>query len=411
MKIRIALTAVLLFGFTTITAIYNIMRAPIEGAAAVHQLNDSAVEYSISREVAMGHFNKFAWLSLLIILGLIWVPVIIKKIKKNSLVSLLFCLSFTASISACGPAKIELIKEIESHQTAFLVPLEGATMSNQAKFMSIDYLNSAKVASKRVIIPTRQHDTGRGPGNYEWIPTLKFIVVDRTPVTRVWTQSKHTGTSPSNEAICVESLESVDFCVGVTAITNIKEEDAAKFLYYYAGKPLDKVMDQDVRGYASTILAREFGSRTLDQGRREKNIIFSITKKETEEFFETRGVTLMQLGSSEGLQYSDPKIQDAINQTFVAENDKIKAVNEKAAQDTRNEMNVNMAVANRKAAEEFAKAKEAQVARIGLDIEMKRAEAMLEAAKNLKDLKGQLPSVLPQGSTLLFGLDKPIKDK
>lgn len=170
-------------------------------------------------------------------------------------------------------------------------------------------------------------------------------------------------------------------------------------------------MDQDIRGFASAILSREFGMRTLDMGRNEKAQIFSIAFKETATFFALKGVTLVQFGSSEGLQYTDKKIQDAINRTFIAENDKNTAENERVAQIKRNELNVAMAVAQREAAEEFMKAKEAQIAIRELDIEMIRANAMLEAAKNLKDLKGQLPSVLPPGSTLLFGMDRGGFDK
>ncbi len=67
-----------------------------------------------------------------------------------------------------------------------------------------------------------------------------------------------------------------------------------------------------------------------------------------------------------------------------------------------------MAVAARQAAEEFAKAKEAQTAKVDLDIRMVYAEAArlqsqasVEAAKKFN---GQLPA----GSQLLFGLDQQV---
>ncbi len=55
-------------------------------------------------------------------------------------------------------------------------------------------------------------------------------------------------------------------------------------------------------------------------------------------------------------------------------------------------------------AEEFAKAADAQVAKTKLQIELTKAEAMKTAAEKWN---GSMPSsILPQGSNLLFGLDK-----
>lgn len=401
-RIRFCLSAILTVLYIGGMAVYTVVQGPMEAKIAVSQLQDSAVQYGVARAGAMGAIPSIAFWALVIFLALIWLPAAYRLFRGTAPLLLLVSAAFLAG---CGDYQQEIVEEIGPNETAFLVPLEGETKGGQGKFMSIDYLNTAKVATKRVTIPTRRKDTGRAYYNYVWIPTVKMIKVDRKPVTRVWTKGKESGTSVSNQAICVESRESVDFCVGAIAIGSITEEDAAKFLYNYAGKPLSQVMDEDVRGFLGSVLSREFGGRTLDVGRNEKNNIFAIALKETREFFASRGLSISQIGGTEGLQYTDPKIQTAINDTFVAENDKIKAGFEKAAQTLRNQLNVERATAERQSAEEFAKAQDAQIAKIRLEIEKMRAEALLEAAKKWT---GNMPAnIMPQGSQLLFGLDRP----
>ncbi len=404
---RLVVSGVTALVFGALQAGYGMFSVPVENAAALGQLNGGTVAYTIGQQMARGDMIS-GGLTLLFVslLLLLWVPSVLRALKRaGSVAPLLMVLVGSVALVGCqGPPKLEVFEEIGPNETAFLVPLEGDTKV-QGKFMSIEYLNTAKVATKRVTIPTRQHDTGRGPGDFEWVATMKLIKVDRTPVTRVWTKAGDTGTSPSNQAFCVESKESIDFCAGGIAIGTITEDDAAKYQYNYAGKKLADVMDQDVHGYIGTVLSREFGNRNLDQGRKDKAVIFTAALTETRDFFATKGVTLLQFGSSEGLHYLNPKIQDSIDATFVAENDKNTATNEKLAQVERNAKEVGIAIAQRQAAEEFAKAKEANTAIRQLDIEMVKAQAQLELAKNLKDLKGQLPSVVPPGSMFMFGAD------
>jgi len=66
-----------------------------------------------------------------------------------------------------------------------------------------------------------------------------------------------------DQAIAVESLESIGFSAGATITVSIKEEDAPTFLYYYFGKKLDDVVDQNVRSFVQMVLSREFGNRNL----------------------------------------------------------------------------------------------------------------------------------------------------
>ena len=408
MRTRFVLSVVAVLMYFVGLSIYGAMQGPIEAGAAVGQLSDSTVQYSLARATAMGLIPTLALGLLVLALGVIWLPALVRSFRNGgprNIGPLVLIAGIMLTVGCRGPYQAEVIEEIAPNETAFLVPLEGATKDGQGKFMSIEYLNTAKVATKRVTIPTRKQETGRLWSDYKWIPTMKLIKVDRKPVTRIWTNTPATGTSAAQEGLCVESRESVDFCAGAIAIGTITEEDAAKFLYNYASKALTDVMDHDVRGYLGSILSREFGSRTLDSARKEKNDIFNIALAETRTFFGSKGVTIQQIGATEGLQYRDSKIQEAINATFVAENDKNTAENQRVAQQKRNELNVAKAVAERQAAEEFAKALQAQTAIRDLDIRMVQAQATLEAAKKWD---GKMPAnIMPQGTNMLFGMDQP----
>ena len=398
-KTRKVLTLVTGTVYIVFVALYTFFQGSAEGALAVKQLENSQLNYAIGRASANGHILLWANYLLITIMAVIWVPVVWRKVK-NILSLLILVLIISFAISACGPPHLEVVKEIAPNETAYLVPLEGANKDTQGKFMSIEYLEANKVASKRVSIPTRKIETGRMTWDYHWIETVKLIVVDRAPVTREWTKATGTGTSHSDQAISVESSESIDFYLGITAQASIKEENASKFLYYFAGKKLADVMDTNVRGYVQSALWKEFGGRTLTEGKGSKKVIIEQVYNDAKKFFAEQGLSIDYVGGAEGLTFKDGKVQEAINKAFVAENDKKVALEEKVAQDTRNETKVNMAVAARREAEEFAKAKEAMVSKTELEISMIRAQGFKLACEKWN---GALPSqVLPQNSSMLF---------
>lgn len=303
------------------------------------------------------------------------------------------------ALSGCtGKPDLEELVEIKPNETAIMVKLEGDNKTGQAKFMSEEFLEANKIATKRVAIPHRKRTTGNGVNDYEWIPTVKLIVVDRAPVTREWTSGEKTGTSAKNEGIKVESLESIDFTIGVVMTASITEEGVSKFLYHYAGKPLAKVADEDIRGYIQGILSREFGVRKLAEGQTQKKDIFDLAAKETSKHFAALGVNIINVGYSEGMTYADQAIQKAINENFEASQAVLKAT-----------YKVEAAKQERLAAEEFAKAKDASVAKTQLDIEMLRAQAEVKRADAAllmaNKFNGVLPNLIPQGTQLLNGLD------
>jgi hypothetical protein len=289
-----------------------------------------------------------------------------------------------------GCTKSPAVYEIKPNETAFLIQMDGNSQ-NQKTFMSEEYLAENKVASKRIVIPYVQVS---GAGFFsDRLEAAKLITIDRTPVTREWTRSDKTGTSPTNQAIAVESKESIDFTIGVVMTASIPEITASKFLYHYAGTPLTIVADTNIRGFVQAALSREFGAIDLDGSRSKKAEIFSKVFSEAKATFAEKGVSIDNLGYSEGMTYSDPNIQKSINETFEAQM-AVKKAEQKVAE----------AMQLRLAAEEFAKAKEATISKVDVDIRLMQAQVQLKAVEKWD---GKLPaSVVPQGSSLLFGLDK-----
>ena len=418
---RLAISLIILILDFVGVWLYRMFEGPVLGSLATSQVEDSNLTYALIRSLISGDtiVSAIIWGSTAIIAA-IWINYLIKSsryhkaLRENQMSAnagfstvgmmvFLFLVSLSFLLNGCGPYKTEKIEEIQANETAFLVPMEGDTKTDQQKFMSEDFLAKSKVALTRVIIPQRKRDTGRAPWAYEWIPTMMLIKVNRSPITREWTNDEGTGTSVKKEAIRVESKDSIGFAVGVNLTAMIEEADAAKFLYKYAGKSLAEVVDTNVRGYLQTFLAQEFGSRDLTACKSDKGDIFKKAFEDAKKFFADYGITITNLGNAEGLEYENPQVQQSIDDAYVAEMDVKKADQERLAQRIRNQQNVEKAIADRKAAQEFAAAQNAQVAKLELDIRRMQAEATLEAAKKWN---GQMPAnIMPQGSSMLFGLD------
>jgi len=299
----------------------------------------------------------------------------------------------------CAPIKIEKLVEIQSNQTAFLVPLESG-IDAQGKFFSEEYLTANKVATKRISLPQRKVKTGRMWWNRVWIPTAKVIVVNRTPVTRELTGKKKTGTSSNDQAIYVESKDSIEFGIGVVVTAMVEEKNAAKFLNKYSGATLAYIMDNNVRGSISANLSRGFAEFILDKGRENKNVIFATTYEIVKKEYEPMGITITNMGLSEGLLYVDPEIQVAINDTFKSTMNITVEANKNLAQEKINERNVNIAIAAKDAALEFKKAAEAQRSMVELEVLKMGAQARLTMAEKWS---GNYPEkILPQNSTILL---------
>jgi enoyl-[acyl-carrier-protein] reductase (NADH) len=315
----------------------------------------------------------------------------------------IIAITLTASIfTSCKPVRVDPIKEIEPNETAFVVPLEIDT-SSQEKFESIEFLTQQQVAAKRIIIPQRERKVGRMPWSIEWIPIVRVLTVDRTPVTRNWIYDpkEYDNIGLSQKTFGVESKDSIGFSVGVNVSAYIDERDTATYLYYYRGGDLANVMDQNVREKVHTVLSQEFASRTLQECKVQKAEIRDALVKQVAEHFLKYGITITSIGLAEGLFFEQEEIQQAINDAYVAEMEVEREKQKTKAQEEINKRLLSLAQGEKAQALEFAAAAEERKKLVDIEIDKMRAEAFLEIAKKWD---GKVPHYLGGGENFLLNL-------
>lgn len=282
----------------------------------------------------------------------------------------------------CGPVQVEQYQEIKPSETAFVIALEGSA-GDQVKFDSTAAVKNLRVSARRINIPTRKKMIGRMPWDYEYIPSVQVISIDRAPVTREWAQNEK-GATRDADAIYVESRESIAFSLAVTITCSIKEEEAHEFLYWYGGKSLSEVIDTNVRSVVASEMARQFGEMTLNQCRETKGVVFDNIRGVIAEEFETKGITVLSFGNSGGLMYENPEVQATMNREFTSQNELRIAENQFAANEVLRKNTLAEAENERKKAEEFAKAQQAAEAQRKLAI----------ASEAVARWKGDVPNFL-----------------
>ena len=337
--IRVILTVIVFIAFGLINELINVISPIVTGNLAVQQLEDSNVA-SVYSQIGMRYLigNPLSGIVLLIALIAIWFGAI-KKLFAGNKGATTVAILLIATIMAT-PAwsfydrkdRTEFV-EIGPNQSAFLIPLTGANKAGQGKFMSIDYLQANKVATKRIQIP---HVLMHMPG-LEWdmyIPSAKLIIVDRTPYQREWTNNTKTGTSAKVEGFKFESNESIGMSTSLMAAAAVTEEDVAKFLYWFGVKNVTKtddpypsvaygyslydVMDSYVRGMVQTVLAREMGALPVSDIIKTKKKIILTVFNEVKTAFEKEGITIKYIGYADQLNFDDAEIQKMINNVFIA---------------------------------------------------------------------------------------------
>jgi SPFH domain / Band 7 family len=231
-------------------------------------------------------------------------------------------------LGGCKPYDRPEYVEIDTSETGFLIPLEGDT-TQQAKFQSEDYLRQRKVAAKRVQILHRWSQQGRLGWDGQWIPTVRLVKVVRSPLTREWMSGDHRNAEGQrrpdgrDQAIWIESADSVGFSMGFTCTGFIAEEDASKFLYWYPSGTLADVMDREVRGRIQQSAAEVAAKYPLDQLRSRKQEISDAVKQDLTNYFAGRGITVTTVGMFGGMTYENPAIQKSIDETFIAQQLKV----------------------------------------------------------------------------------------
>ena len=302
-----------------------------QAQAGVHQLSNDPVLVGWSLWFAQHNLvgSLLVFVGLLV-LALIWIPWLLRaRMARLGSTSLLACFLLSLILSACAPYKGTTVVQIQTNQTAFMLPAQGDA-TDQAKFGSIDFLRSHKVASKVVEITYRQHQIGRTYVEVDFVPNELLFLVDRTPVNRQYTFAKDSGTADKNQAVALESKESIGFHHGITISAVIEEADTPTFLYYYGGSGkqeglptgvtasvgLDQVVDEFVYTWVSQQLYAEFKNRTLAEGQNDAAQIFQNVEVRAKENFTQYGITIISLGGIEGLIYDNDEVQKAIDSKF-----------------------------------------------------------------------------------------------
>jgi hypothetical protein len=338
--LRSIITVVIFVVWGGINHAINVAAPMISGEMAVKQLENSDWSY-FSSQFAMRFFTGSPMPTLILLLVLVaiwWKP--LKKVFLAAAILPILMMNTPNAIAYYDTKDYPEYVEIQPNQSAFLIPVAGANQDTQGQFMSVDYLTKNKVATKRVQIP---HALIRNPGwsSDYYVPAAKLIIVDRTPYNREWVNASDRGTSAKKEGFHFESSDSINISTGIVTAAYVKEEDAAKFLYWFGtkadpnaklndpnfnfasvayGRSLSDVMDTVVRGKVQAVLAREFGSRSLDNAIREKGAMISLVEKEVKESFINKGITIDYVGYAEALSFNE-RIQASIDKVFVTQKD------------------------------------------------------------------------------------------
>jgi len=269
---------------------------------------------------------------------------------------------------------------IEPSQTAYLIPLVGKTSDQQA-FKSEEFLDKNKIAAKQVQIPHRWIDTGRMPGSGEWIAAARLIVVERKPSTRMWTESPKTGSTTNDDGISAESKGSISFVARMNCVAQIDVEDATKFLFRYNNKPLERIMDEEIKARVESKFVEENAKREMAEILLEKAEIMEAVRQDVVPYFKERGITVTVLGLKGDLTYLDPEIQTSINAKFRADK-------EYAAQKVRNRKDIE--IAQTQATSELLKAEATAKANLKVS---RSLTSELVRYEGIKKWDGKLPQV------------------
>lgn len=389
---RLWITVVLLCIFVALSMAMNSTNTLIQGKLAANTVKSSDSAYVLQQ--SFPSISTILWFGFIACLLIVWV-----RLPRKS--GTAFLLLTAICLSGCGPARTDVFMEVGPNETAFVIPLQGDNVGSQGKFNSAEYLNSKKVAAKRIAIPLVEKSTGRAWYDYEYIPGVRVIKVNRAMVSREWSPPA-TGTNKKDESIPVVTKDSIQLGVGCAITAFIEEEDAATYLYYHGEAELSKVMDQNVRNWCVSELTREYGQLELNQAQTNFPAIFSRVFQDARTYFKTKGISIQQLGNAEGYEFKRPEIQKALNATFIAEQDNKTAQQEKIAQDTRNQKILASARTQREASEEIFKAQEAAKLQNQLEIQLMQSKAAMEMATKWN---GALPAnILPANSPLLLNL-------
>ena len=223
---------------------------------------------------------------------------------------ILLGLVMTLGFVGCKPVDQQVFVEAGNSDTVFNIQMEGE--GKQAGLDSQQYLEENLVQARRMPITYRWISTGRWynwwSGYYKY--NEQVIIVDRQPETREWTADENSGTTSKDEAIWVESRDSVGFSTGISITARIADSaempeggirDSVRFLYNYPatadpertidcsdikGKDdyevkttsLADIMDVEIRTKVQEVFADESAKYGMDELRAKKTNLLAVLR-------------------------------------------------------------------------------------------------------------------------------------
>lgn len=343
-RLVLSVAAVSVFGWLNYFA--NAAGTLVSGQASVHQLDNSDLSYLIATPLTQfaGHF-AISGIFLLAVLVLIWWGPVSRLIKNaGTTTAAILAFMALASLAVPQPAQAYYDKYdyteaiyVLPNQSAFVIPDVGANKDTQAQFGSKAYYEQNKVASKRILIPHAKLVNSGGWSDF-YVPTARVTLVNRTPFNKEWVTDTNRGTSNRNEGMPCQSAEGLNVTVGVSIGASVREEGAAKYLYYFGtvapkGDPADPqiifksvyyarsvadVMDSIGHGEVLALVCAEINSRTLVDDNKAAGKIMEAVRAKATAYFDERGVTLDYIGWADTFGF-DGAVQKALNDKFVAD--------------------------------------------------------------------------------------------
>lgn len=347
------------------------------------------------------------------------------KSRKNVVASqsavALALVALSLGFTGCGRQPFDKPEyvSVETHQTAYVIPL--ADTKKQVKFDSADLEAKKQVAVRKIQIPHEWVQTGRqyfwqgfAPGEYR--PTVKVIIVNRSPVMREWSSDPQSLGGGKADGVNVESGDSIGFSLGFKVVAFIAEEDTTTFLYMNPSGSLEAVMDSEILTRIQKVAAAECAKYPMDVLRTRKADIYKAIDEDVVPFFKKRGITIPTIAQLGGIVYDNPKIQESIDGTVVDQQLKVSAIAKAQAQVEENKRIESEATAKANAARSLGQA----TADAAFYVQKATADGIREVAKatseaqsgdafiRLKELEvalewakhstGQVPQFVMQGS-------------
>lgn len=304
--------------------------------------------------------------------------------KKWSFI--VFAMLVASLLVSCKPYDTPEYVEVGSNDTAFAVPLEQKQTDNA--IVGEEMWKKNLVNAKRINIPHRWDRTGRLSTEGHWIPTIKVIVVSRTPVSVLWDEKS------GNSQIKVESKESIGFTVPVTLTATISDDmNAIKFLNKWGSdKTLKDAVETKLNAFIQDSMNKKFSALTLEDGKMKKSEIITTVGDELKAYAAEDGITITQFGGTSGFIYDKSEIQDAIDKQAIAqaegkrlmeeqENQNIANKTAKLAAENQNLIDIKNAETARKIADEKAATASTLAKLQEIDNSKIIAEAQAEAIK------------------------------